>query len=190
VLLFKELIFGVVSADRVLRLDGSLREEGPRKESLCTNLFGRKVIIMRSLKVLAVCLLAVVSTGCSCRTATTDGNIGTASSDGPLKDIYFAFDSYKIDATAKSTLAANAEWLKAHEGTAVQVEGHCDERGTNEYNMVLGANRARAAADQLRSMGIPAKSISTVSYGEELPVDPGHNEEAWAKNRRAHFKVN
>ena len=144
---------------------------------------------MRSLKVLAVCLLAVVSTGCSCRTATTDGNIGTATSDGPLKDIYFAFDSYKIDASAKATLASNAEWLKANDSSSVQVEGHCDERGTNEYNMVLGANRARAAADSLRSMGIPAKSISTVSYGEELPLDPAHNEAAWAKNRRDHFKV-
>jgi len=87
-------------------------------------------------------------------------------------------------------MASNAEWLKAHEGATVQVEGHCDERGTNEYNMVLGANRARAAADHFRTLGVPAGSISTVSYGEELPVDPGHNEEAWAKNRRDHFKVN
>lgn len=146
--------------------------------------------MIRSLKFFAVCLVAVISTGCSCRTATTDGNIGAATSDGPLKDIYFAFDSYKLDATAKATLAANAEWLKAHEGATVQVEGHCDERGTNEYNMVLGANRARAAADHLRTLGVPASSISTVSYGEELPLDPAHNEEAWAKNRRDHFKVN
>lgn len=145
---------------------------------------------MRSLKVFAVCVVAVLATGCSCRTGTTDGNIGTATSDGPLKDIHFAFDSYKLDATAKATLASNADWLKAHEGATVQVEGHCDERGTNEYNMVLGANRARAAADHLRSLGIPASTISTVSYGEELPVDPAHNEAAWAKNRRDHFKVN
>ncbi len=146
--------------------------------------------MIRSLKFLAVFLVLVISTGCSCRTATTDGNIGSASSDGPLKDIYFAFDSYKLDATSKATLAGNAEWLKAHEGSTVQVEGHCDERGTNEYNMVLGANRARVAADYLRTLGVPAGSISTVSYGEELPLDPSHNEEAWAKNRRDHFKVN
>jgi peptidoglycan-associated lipoprotein len=146
--------------------------------------------MIRSLKFFAVCLVAVISTGCSCRTATTDGNIASATSDGPLRDIYFAFDSYSLDATARATLAANAEWLKAHEGASVQVEGHCDERGTNEYNMVLGANRARVAADHLRTLGVPAGSISTVSYGEELPVDPGHNEEAWAKNRRDHFKVN
>jgi peptidoglycan-associated lipoprotein len=151
--------------------------------------YWRKGKVMRSLKVLAVSLLAVVATGCTCRTGTSGDNIGTAAGDGPLKDIHFAFDSYKLDATSKATLAGNAEWLKANEGKKVQVEGHCDERGTNEYNMVLGANRARVAADQLRTLGIPASSISTVSYGEELPLDPAHNEEAWAKNRRDHFKV-
>jgi peptidoglycan-associated lipoprotein len=151
-----------------------------------------EVINMRSLKIIAVCLLAVVATGCSCRTAGVagDGNIPTATTDGPLKDIYFAFDSYKLDATAKTTLNANAEWLKANSGKKVEVEGHCDERGTTEYNAVLGANRARSAADYLRAQGVDGSSISTVSYGEELPVDPRHNEEAWAKNRRDHFKVN
>jgi len=144
---------------------------------------------MRSLKVLAVCAIALMVTGCSCRTNTSDANIGSGDG-GPLKDIHFAFDSYKIDATAKGIVAANAEWLKANPGKTVQVEGHTDERGTAEYNMVLGSNRARAAADALRAEGIDASSLSTVSYGEELPVDPRHNEEAWAKNRRAHFKVN
>jgi peptidoglycan-associated lipoprotein len=149
-----------------------------------------EVIDMRGLKVLAVCVIAVVATGCSCRTAPGgDANIPTVSTDGPLKDINFAFDSYKLDSSAKEILAANAEWLKANADKKVQVEGHCDERGTNEYNMVLGSNRARAAADQLRTLGIDASRISTVSYGEELPVDPRHNEEAWAKNRRDHFKV-
>ena len=144
---------------------------------------------MRSLKVLAVCAIALLATGCSCRTATGGGEIG-GGDGGPLKDIHFAFDSYKVDTTAKSIVAANAEWLKANPGKTVQVEGHCDERGTAEYNMVLGSNRARAAADALRAEGIDAASLSTVSYGEELPLDPRHNEEAWAKNRRAHFKVN
>ena len=73
--------------------------------------------MVRSLKTLAVCLIAVISTGCSCRTATTDGNIGAATSDGPLRDIYFAFDSYKLDSGSKATLAANADWLKENEGT-------------------------------------------------------------------------
>jgi peptidoglycan-associated lipoprotein len=86
-------------------------------------------------------------------------------------------------------LAGNAEWLKANSGSKVQIEGHCDERGTNEYNMVLGANRARAAMEHLRTLGVDASRMSTVSYGEELPLDPAHNEAAWAKNRRDHFKV-
>lgn len=144
---------------------------------------------MRSLKVLAVSAIALMVTGCSCRTNTGDNNIG-GGDGGPLKDIYFSFDSYKLDAAAKSTIAANAEWLKENTGHTVQVEGHCDERGTNEYNMVLGSNRARAASDALRAAGIDGSTLSTVSYGEELPVDPRHSEEAWAKNRRAHFKVN
>ncbi|MEY4667538.1 MAG: Peptidoglycan-associated lipoprotein [Pseudomonadota bacterium] len=144
---------------------------------------------MQSLKVLAVSAIALMVTGCSCRTNTGEGNIGSGDG-GPLKDIHFAFDSYKVDATAKSIVAANAEWLKANPGKTVQVEGHCDERGTAEYNMVLGSNRARAAADALRAAGAEGSTLSTVSYGEELPVDPRHNEEAWAKNRRAHFKVN
>jgi peptidoglycan-associated lipoprotein len=144
---------------------------------------------MRSLKVLAVSAIALMVTGCSCRTNTGEGNIG-GGDGGPLKDIHFSFDSYKVDATAKSIVAANAEWLKSNPGKTVQVEGHCDERGTAEYNMVLGSNRARAAADALRAEGIDGSSLSTVSYGEELPADPRHNEEAWANNRRAHFKVN
>jgi len=145
---------------------------------------------MRTLKVLAVSAIAILMTGCSCRTSSAGANIDQASDGGPLKDVHFAFDSYKLDATAKSTIAANADWLKANPGHTVQVEGHCDERGTNEYNMVLGSNRAKAAADALRGQGIEASSLSTVSYGEELPLDPRHNQEAWAKNRRAHFKVN
>ena len=76
-----------------------------------------------------------------------------------------------------------------NEGIKVEVEGHCDERGTNEYNMALGERRATAAADYLRSLGVSGDRMRTVSYGEELPLDPRHNEEAWAKNRRVHFSV-
>ena len=144
---------------------------------------------MRSLKIFAVALLAVVSTGCSCRTATTDGNIGTATSDGPLKDIYFAFDSYKLDATAKATMVSNAEWLKANESTSVQVEGHCDERGTNEYNMALGERRANAVIDYLVRQVVARSQVEGVSYGEERPASMGHDESAWSLNRRAELKA-
>jgi peptidoglycan-associated lipoprotein len=143
---------------------------------------------------LLVALLLLVS-GCSCRTKKMgdgDGsgdNIPIAASGNELKDIYFAFDQYNITPSAQSTLRENAEWLRANPNAKVQVEGHCDERGTNEYNMVLGANRARATMEYLRSLGIDAGRMSTVSYGEELPLDTRHVEEAWAKNRRAHFNI-
>ena len=142
-------------------------------------------------KILFVVVLALLASGCSCRSKKVGAgdNIPTAGGEGPLKDVHYAFDSYKLDAKAKDILAANAQWLKDNASSKAQVEGHCDERGTNEYNMALGANRARASADFLRSQGIEASRLSTVSYGEELPLDPAHNETAWAKNRRAHFNV-
>jgi peptidoglycan-associated lipoprotein len=76
-----------------------------------------------------------------------------------------------------------------HPTVKIQIEGHCDERGTNEYNLALGERRANSAKKYLISLGMPADQISTISYGEEKPLDPGHNEEAWAKNRRGHFIV-
>ena len=147
---------------------------------------------MRFGKLLIVVSLVLVLGACSCRTrkvSAGEENLPVASEGSVLKDINFAFDSYALDAGAKSTLASDGEWIKKNSGVKVQVEGHCDERGTQEYNMVLGSNRARAARDYLRSLGVENERLSTVSYGEELPLDPRHTEEAWAKNRRAHFSV-
>ena len=147
---------------------------------------------MRIVKLIVAVGLGLMATGCACRTKKVgagDGNVPFAEAGKELKDVNFAFDSYQLDGTAKSLLQANANWLKANSSRRVQIEGHCDERGTNEYNMVLGANRARATMDYERSLGIDASRMSTVSYGEELPLDPRHNEEAWAKNRRAHFNL-
>lgn len=134
--------------------------------------------------------LALVATGCACRTKKIGGdNIDMAAEGDILKDVNFAFDSYNLDASAKAILDKNAEWLKANTAKTIQVEGHCDERGTNEYNMALGAKRAQASFNYLRTVGIDASRMSTISYGEELPLDPRHNEEAYAKNRRDHFKI-
>lgn len=118
-----------------------------------------------------------------------EGNIPLADASGPLQDVHFEFDSSALDAGAQSALRSNGQWLLDNPGNSVIVEGHCDERGTAEYNMALGERRARSAADYLKTAGVPAKSISTVSYGEELPLDPGHTEDAWAKNRRDHFAL-
>jgi len=104
-------------------------------------------------------------------------------------DILFDFDSFELSPAAKKILADKAAYLKGRPGMKVLIEGHCDERGTSEYNLALGERRARAALEYLVFLGIDAKRLSSVSYGEERPVDPGHNEEAWAKNRRAHFVV-
>lgn len=101
-----------------------------------------------------------------------------------LKTVYFDFDSSSLRPEAKATLRQNAEWMKQNADEKVILEGHCDERGTNEYNIALGERRARAAFDYLRSLGVPAAQMSTISYGEERPAEAGHNETAWAKNRR------
>lgn len=105
------------------------------------------------------------------------------------EDIYFEFDSYVLTPMAQDILMAKAEWLRANMAAVVTIEGHCDERGTNEYNLALGDRRAGSVKSFLTSLGIAAGRLSTISYGEEHPVDAAHNEEAWAKNRRAHFVI-
>ena len=107
----------------------------------------------------------------------------------PLKDVYFDFDRYDLRADARETLKANWEWLKANPAAQVQIEGHCDERGTTEYNMALGAKRAQSVKDYLVTLGVAPDRLSTISYGEELPVCREHNEECWQKNRRARFVI-
>lgn len=114
---------------------------------------------------------------------------GKAPAGGPLKDIYFDFDRYDLKADARATLKANADWLKANPSARAEIEGHCDERGTNEYNLALGAKRAQAARDYLITLGIAKERISTKSYGEELPVCKEQNEGCWQKNRHDRFVV-
>jgi len=103
-----------------------------------------------------------------------------------LQDAFFDFDDASLRDDAKNALENNAKYMEKNSG-AVVVEGHCDERGSVEYNIALGEKRARAAKDFLVSYGVSAGRITTISYGKERPFDQGHSEEAWAKNRRAHF---
>src|SRR3989454_8990187 len=116
---------------------------------------------------------------------------GQASSteSGPLKEVYFDYDKYDLRADARETLKASAAWLKSNPSARVEVEGHCDERGTNEYNLALGAKRAQAARDYLVTLGIPTQRLSTISYGKELPVCREGTEACWQKNRRDRFAV-
>jgi len=106
-----------------------------------------------------------------------------------LKDIHFDFDKFNIKPAAADVLKKNAEFLLAHPTYKIQVEGHCDERGSVEYNLVLGERRAESAKKFLINLGVGKDQLSTISYGEEMPLDPRHNEEAWAKNRRCHFII-
>src|SRR3989304_1105952 len=103
-----------------------------------------------------------------------------------LKDIHFDFDKYDIRPGDAAILKENAALLKKYPNVKIQIEGHCDERGTNEYNLALGERRANSTKSYLLSLGIPSDRISTISYGEEKPLDPSQNEEAWAKDWRSH----
>jgi len=106
-----------------------------------------------------------------------------------LSDIYFAFDDFSLSEDAKDTLIENAAWLMNNPERKVVIEGHCDERGTDEYNIALGERRSHSAEKYLTSLGVNSSQLSTISYGEEKPADPGDSEESWARNRRAGFVI-
>ena len=104
-----------------------------------------------------------------------------------LGDVFYDYDKSDLRADAVEQLKTNANWIKSTSGKKVVIEGHCDERGTNEYNLALGERRANSAKDYIVNLGVEPARLKTVSYGEEKPFAEGHNEEAWAQNRRAHF---
>jgi peptidoglycan-associated lipoprotein len=106
-----------------------------------------------------------------------------------LQTVYFDFDRYDLKPEARQILDSNAEFLAANPAIRVLIEGHCDERGTTEYNLHLGQRRADAVREYLVSKGVPAERLETISYGEERPMDPGRSEASWAKNRRAQFQI-
>ena len=110
-----------------------------------------------------------------------------AQSRGYIQDAYFGFDEATLSADAQSALNASADWLKKNANYNLLVEGHCDERGTEQYNLALGDRRANTAKEYLMTLGVDGSRIRTVSYGEERPFASGHDDSAWAKNRRAHL---
>jgi peptidoglycan-associated lipoprotein len=113
-----------------------------------------------------------------------------AQKKSPVSDIRFDYDSSSIRSDARETLQINANYFMRNRISSIVIEGHCDERGTNEYNMALGERRAEETKKYLVNLGVKESLMKTVSFGEEQPLDPASNEEAWAKNRRAHFVVN
>lgn len=107
----------------------------------------------------------------------------------PMQNVHFAFDSAVLSSESKATVKDNLKWIKDHGNPLVELGGHCDERGTNDYNMVLGMNRASSTLNYIASLGENPRNFTKVSYGEELPLDPAHNESAWAKNRSVQLRV-
>jgi peptidoglycan-associated lipoprotein len=110
-------------------------------------------------------------------------------SEKPLANIHFDYDKYFIRDDAKPILEANAAWLNKFQTAKILIEGHCDERGTEEYNLALGEKRAKSTQDYLISLGVSSDRIKIISYGKSQPLDPGQNESAWQRNRRAQFLV-
>lgn len=118
-----------------------------------------------------------------------DGNIPNAEEGGPFADIMFDYDSSSIRQDQVEQIRENANVMIKDSSLVVQVEGHCDKRGTSEYNLALGEERAKSVAAMMASFGADAKKITTVSYGEEIPLDPAESEDAYARNRRVHFAL-
>jgi peptidoglycan-associated lipoprotein len=129
------------------------------------------------------------TSGTQSPTSTARPAIRDFAADSNLADIFFDFDKYDIRQTDTRTLDSNAQWLKSNPNHLVLIEGHCDERGTNEYNLALGERRAKSTMNYLVSQGVQANRITIISYGEERPACTEKSEQCWAKNRRAHFLV-
>jgi peptidoglycan-associated lipoprotein len=121
------------------------------------------------------------------RSRGTTGSAATEQPTAQLQDIYFEFNTYTVRPEDVPVLKGVAAWLAGKPTAKITIEGHCDERGTTDYNLALGQKRAEAAKDYLVRMGVNSTRLKTVSYGKEAPFDPGHGEEAWKKNRRVHF---
>lgn len=119
----------------------------------------------------------------------TEPTIDELNRQGVLRTVYFAYNSDELDDARRALLQANAQWIAAHPKYTIEIGGHCDERGSIGYNVALGDRRAAAVKSYLVGLGASAARLVSVSYGEERPADPGHDESAWAKNRRAEFVI-
>jgi peptidoglycan-associated lipoprotein len=162
--------------------------------------------------VVVVAFIALVATGCSSKKKGSElegsqgaglsdeslsggslalaqgGRLGAEGGDtGPLHDVHFDYDSFELDEPSRQILQENAAWLKDHSNVRVEIEGHCDDRGTVEYNLALGAKRAAAAKNYLVALGISRERLTSISYGEELPLCTEQTDACWARNRRGHF---
>ncbi len=141
--------------------------------------------------IIFMCLSVFILAYAGCAEKQITKSEGTASTEvtTDLKDINFDFDKYNIRPGDGQILSGHAAFLLKNKEVKIVIEGNCDERGTAKYNLALGERRAKAAKKYLVNAGVASKRIKTISYGKERPLDPGHDEDAWAKNRRDHFVV-
>jgi peptidoglycan-associated lipoprotein len=163
--------------------------------------------------VLALCALVALGGACKKKSPSPNENVGdsgigeeglgsggsgsldrareglTPGEGGPLQDVHFDYDSEDLDETARGVLDQNVQWLRDNPRAKAELEGHCDTRGTIEYNLALGAKRAKAVKDYLTGQGLGGERLSTISYGKELPLCQEETEECWARNRRVHSVV-
>jgi len=119
-----------------------------------------------------------------------DGDDASGAMSSPLNPVFFGYDSFELTSTMRDVLKENADWLGRNPNAVVSVEGHCDERGTGDYNLALGGRRARAVREYLIALGISAERMSTISYGKEFPICHEASESCWSRNRRVQFVVN
>ncbi len=140
--------------------------------------------------VLAGLMIMPLAAGCSSKTKKYGDSTYESLKSAFLGDhVYFDFDRYNIRPDGAAIIQSKAAFMSQYPGVRAEIQGHCDERGTEVYNMALGDRRARATYNYITSLGIDGSRLSTISYGEERPLDPGHNEAAWARNRRAQFVI-
>lgn len=141
------------------------------------------------LVVLAGLLIMPLAAGCSKKSRTGEGMTGKDAERAAFvgEHVYFDFDRYNIRPDGAAVIQGKASFMSQYSSVRAEIQGHCDERGTEVYNMALGDRRARATYNYITSLGIDGSRLNTVSYGKERPLDPGHNEAAWARNRRAQF---
>jgi len=154
-------------------------------------LMGIFIVVVFGLTLFSGCAekKAVVTDGEQSAATQEQTGKAEATAEASLQDINFDYDKSNIRPDARVIMKANAEILLKNKTSDITLEGHCDERGTSEYNMALGERRAQEAKKYLVNLGVDAAKMKTISYGEERPLDPGQDEDAWAKNRRVHFVV-
>jgi len=180
-LLFAGMVFAGCSTPKVVQQPSQPEQQQPQKSEVTAKEPDRKITEIRPTDQMTAQQLAKI--------VTKEELPQYKEMSGLFKDIYFDYDEYQIQPNARPVLEEVSSWLLKNSSVKISVEGNCDERGTNEYNLALGDKRAKSVRDYLTALGIAPSRIQTISYGEEKPVCTENAEQCWAKNRRVHFVV-